>query len=228
MKKILFGSLVLVFVGILGILARPLTFPVLDWIGKRPDAARQWYEDRIFSSQSGAAIRCANDALEYSTIVGIDRTKNRGIRIATHILQDYTAAGNEAITRSILEQVITVIRCADEHIEEWSTVMIGQIDLSVINGYSRDGKESGVIGTSLIWTLSMDRDIGRLFGHALDSVVFFRSANADGRMNFAYLAMFGPIPVGSPWLDGDLVVKTGERFVQYVDDAKAWRAEQGR
>lgn len=223
MRKILFAILVLFVVGIFGWFARPLTFPVLDWLKERPAAATTWYDDRLFNFRATSAIRCANKQLVYSTVLGIDHVTNKAgqtvILMGVHFLSRPGLDTREAILEDQISQLVILFSCVDQSIP-MDRLVLNIVELNVVTGYSQTGKLDSVVTATLAYIISSDREIFELLRDSSQRVKLVDEMLADGRLNAIPVYFYGR-PLDPEWTRGALVLEA-------MDRSDAFKTEQKR
>ena len=209
MKRTSILTAVFILAGLVGvgILAR-------EQIASIPGTLEKKYEAWTFDRQRNLAIKCANDQLEYSRVIGIVMS-NQALMMVVHVLPD--PAPDTIRFDSFMAQHEVITTCADRYVREWSIVQAFYVELVVLDGFNKAGAEDSLIGVNFVGVVTIDREVVRTMTASTNLSSFMAEAIADGRIRPLSMSFFGRAePVPHAWLNGKLVVEAANLLIDWA------------
>ena len=213
MKRILSSILILILAGLVGVALGPSG---VDIPGKIETKVAQ----ATFHRHANAVIKCANDKLMYSTVLGFNKVSKIGIMVVVSLNTDPKTPPGDARFTDIIEQIVVVIGCAEKYGgSSWSVISISNAIFDQTEGFDRTGEVIKLIVPRANWSIGMKRDVATEFVRAEDPTSFMLEAARDRRISYFDLALFGSPPVQPANMRGKLVILGLKRFVAGVREA---------
>lgn len=187
---------------------------ISTWVTDQRASIETKLDNRAFVRHRSRAIRCANDQLEYSRVIGTVRSK-KTLMVTVHLLEDFGVVSNKEIFDSYMRQVNIITACMNKYVPDWELVQVFQVEFGALEGYNQAGERAGLISVNLAWVLTLDRETVGLMPSAPNLGELVITAIDDKRAKFLYLGFFTPVPVAAGWVDGKLVVEAATLFVDW-------------
>lgn len=214
MKRILVGTLVVVFAGLVGTLLGPWGMGIPGKIGANVAGA-------VFQKRAGLVLGCINKRLPYSEAVGFVRTGPGSVLVVMTVAVDpkiYLQNDVDASFVDVTKQLAVTLGCADKFGGgEWWAVSIQAVSIGTVHGYSKAGDYDSLVSLTLRWALGMKRDVAQAFVASADGPAYVREAIGDKGMSFINLAFYRQ-PANPSTVQGKLVIVAAEKFVAYVNE----------
>ena len=207
-KRLLVAIAILLIIGLVGSQAFPFA---KDWIASRPEAAEQWYNNRLFEGHANKVMNCIDKSLNWSRAIGITQSDRGDILfVLVHLLPQNLRDIRD--WESLGKQFQIVVSCS-RYIPDWEKLsLIGHsIDQEV--GFDVNGKPSVIYKPMVIAVMSLTKEQAILFLLADKPGEFLDAHFSDGTIG---LTIFTVRPKQTlSFLHGDRVVGAIEQFREW-------------
>jgi hypothetical protein len=220
MKRLLIFIAVLVVAGLIIGTTWNQTFPLVkDWVVSRPEAARDWYDGKMFGFRADKLMNCIEEKLTWTRSIGVTQNKTNGnlVIMIQLLLEDPIT---EDDWNDVSGQIPVIIACA-RYVPNWNEISIIGHFITPNEGVTTDGKPAIFYTAKVVWLLSMEKKTATLLLQADNPGDFLDSGIGDRVIGLTSFGFFGPIYQ-------NLDVMDPKRVVEAASVATAWNAEYSR